>query len=66
MGIVVFALEVLNLILIGNAHTHTHKKGVLKAKKQNKYITLKKQNKISEMERPCCTISEAQCYTLRL
>lgn len=58
MGIVVFALEVLNaLILFGNWENEPYKKKVLKAKKQNK---------ISEMEWPRCTISEAQCYTLRL
>lgn len=48
MGIVVFALEVLNaLILFGNWENKPYKKGT-QSKKQNKYITLKKPKKFQK------------------
>lgn len=46
MGIVVFALEVLNaLILFGNWENEPYKQKGTQSKKQNKYITLKKKTK---------------------
>lgn len=70
MGIVVFALEVLNaLILFGNWENEPYKqKGTQSKKTKQVYYAKKKKKKkeISKMEQPCCTISEAQCYTLRL